>query len=169
VAFALAGTSLQWVAISIAVLVFNDVLNTSHVLEPKEPSAYTAWMKILDLVSFFLLGAALLSLSPEAVDWKSTESETLKKYLVPTSAWTFVAAYWCTSILWNRLAGQYREDVWPVWLKGIQIGLLVPLVVLALSPSACLEVPFLFVLLVYFFLKPANERPQTGGEPAPRA
>src|ERR1044071_10132656 len=59
-----------WEASILTLLIFSDVVYTSHVLEElKYP--YTVWMKLIDLTSFILLTAALLLFNPTA-DRKST-------------------------------------------------------------------------------------------------
>lgn len=51
-----------WLITLVALMIFNDAVNTAEVVEQRQFD-YTIWMKLIDLVSFLVLAATLILLS----------------------------------------------------------------------------------------------------------
>src|ERR1700687_3464971 len=54
-----------WMAATLLVLIINDVVNTTYIVEGRDPEKYTLFQKLIDLTNFFLLSIALIALQPD--------------------------------------------------------------------------------------------------------
>ena len=96
-----------WMAATLTVVIFNDVLYTSHFIELK-PADYTIVMKINDLIGFLLLSVALLALAPSKENIFGADAGDWFKALPPVRVfWGILSCYWLTVIAWNLSAGYY--------------------------------------------------------------
>ena len=97
-------------ASALFVLIFNEALNTSQLLEAPDAPAYTNWMKLVDSLCFVALSLALSAVST---------NEVLRVQIAPRldalGYWISVLVYWLLLNLWNQLAGQNAPGVWPDW------------------------------------------------------
>jgi hypothetical protein len=165
-----ADTSRLWMAATVAVLIFNDVVNTSHVLEGSNAKPYSIGMKLIDLTNFLILSLALIALSPAenpfgvAIPAKITELLTLRAF------WLLLVVYWCLAVLWNQFAGLYRARNYPSWLKKASYFVVFPLLLMAVTaPSPPGELAkwgsfaaFLFSAVYLFICKPLAARGNAG-------
>jgi hypothetical protein len=118
-------TPAGWTAATIAVVIFNDVMNTSQVLESKERRNYSVPMKLIDLINFILLGLALVSLKPDDNPFQIKPANSLVTILKPWVTWLLLTLYWAFIILWNWLCGLYSR-VWPKPVSIVSHALIVP-------------------------------------------
>jgi hypothetical protein len=94
-----------FMALSLAICVFNDTLYTSHYIE-KDAEVYNVKMKLLDLLNFLVLGISLVILSPRNnvfYDGSDVPGVTISE----PPAWCFwglLVIYWIIARCWNRLA-----------------------------------------------------------------
>jgi len=88
-------------AASVTLLIFNDALYTSHILEVKKVS-YLIQMKLIDLVDFLLLSMAIVIIDPleNQLGIKSTEPFRRREPFF----WSLLTIYWIFTLEWNRLA-----------------------------------------------------------------
>ena len=164
-------TSVAWTAATIAVIVFNDALNTSHVLESRNSPPYTIGMKLLDLLAFLLVSLALIAVQPADNPFGVVPREPLASWLQPAWVpWALMATYWAAAVvLWNWLAGIYGSPRWPCWAQVVSHCLVVPFVLMALVtwlcgtpadvPWWCNVITFTLVALYFVALKPLTLKP----------
>ena len=107
-----------WMAATIATLIFNDVLYTSHTLETRGVKKYVLAMKFIDLGNFLLLGVALVVLNPGQNLIDADVSGWLTERPV-SFFWGLLFAYWMLSIVWNILGGLYRKSPRRRWGSGV--------------------------------------------------
>jgi hypothetical protein len=116
----------------VTILIFNDVVNTSEVIERREFD-YTIYMKLLDLVSFFALATALILLSGEKnfLDVEKIPA-ALPSWLKYPSAPPIALLVYCLSVIaWNLASEELRKKAeWPNWL--LAVGCTIVAAVLAL-------------------------------------
>ena len=150
----------------ICIFVFNDMLFTSHVVEPSPARDYMLGMKFVDLGNFILLSAALVATASDG----NLLSIPRPACLVPRNAealfWAALTLYWALCLTWSWLAGRLplRGGGVPTW---IAIGLLlVPLagfllVLLAKGGAAIEAYRWIAVALVTAYVcafKPLTQR-----------
>lgn len=84
-------------AVFLTLLIFSDVVYTSHVIEERK-IFYNVFMKLIDLLNFLLLLAALCILNP------SEENHNLIQLDLPTMPvwifWLIITVYWFFLIIW---------------------------------------------------------------------
>jgi hypothetical protein len=158
-----------WTAATIAVLVFNDAVNTSHVLERDTAPRYDIFMKLIDLCNFLVLSLALIGLKPGDNPFGVTQLPArLVNLLQPWFVWLLVSVYWVLAILWNWRAGLYQSNHWPCWIKVISHLLVIPFAAMTLVtaiqgtpdkvPLWLTIVVFACPALYFFVLKPIGQR-----------
>lgn len=104
-----------WKAAALTIIVFSDVVYTSHILEDLKKK-YNVWMKLLDLVNFIILTLALLSLNPTASNMFQLSVEPMFiKYNIGNPApdwffWTLLSIYWLLIIMWIRQGEVHPDD-----------------------------------------------------------
>ena len=126
-------------ASSLALLIFNDALYTSHEIEQLKIE-YTIQMKFIDLVDFLLLALAIVVLDP-INNQLGVKAKMLYKKNEEFFFWCLLAGYWILTLLWNYLAGpdwigstgaqpppflirSYREVQYPLLLPLIAMCIL---------------------------------------------
>jgi hypothetical protein len=111
-------TGLFWEAAILALLVFSDVIYTSHFIEERKRS-YTVGMKLLDLFSFLILVCALLVLDPYDGNLVGMSLNSLFgrlfgliPWLTPRLLfWFLLTIYWCSLTLWVRVASVHPNGI----------------------------------------------------------
>ncbi len=91
----------------VALLVFNDTVYTSNLIEdhPVEKTLYSLGMKLIDLTNFVLLLLALTFLTPKDSFFGSGANISwMDKWPLHTLFWATLSAYWMLIIVWQRLA-----------------------------------------------------------------
>src|SRR5437588_12964092 len=77
----------------LAVVVFNDMLSTSHQVESRKEVVYEMPLMLIDLVNFLILALAMIVISPKAnlfgVDLTRTAT-----FLGHNSFWLLLTIYW---------------------------------------------------------------------------
>jgi hypothetical protein len=121
-----------WMAAVLTMLISNDILFTSHLIEERHVP-YTIAMKLSDLLDFVLLSIGVLMLSPRGnllgVD---AQRGDVDKGAAPCHArrepsfWGLICAYWCVCLLWDVLGGAYDGDHL-VWRRSIPYLFFIPL------------------------------------------
>lgn len=156
-----------WIAATIAVIIFNDAVNTSEILESRSSVSYSTLMKLIDLISFVLLSLSLIALDPKEnlFDVVVDLENNLHFLKPPWVLWVLLLTYWLFLILWNYLAGCFSSRTFPDWLKVCSVALLLPFflgfIVSFCGYATLEEVPrwpawFTFgsIVLYFFILKP---------------
>lgn len=87
----------------LVVLVFNDMLSTSHSIECNPSINYTLPMMMIDLANFLLLSLAMVVLSP-AENLFGVSLPRIAGFLSPPSFWALLALYWVALIQWTRIS-----------------------------------------------------------------
>jgi hypothetical protein len=109
--------SASWYAATLVLIMCNEAILTSELLEGQAAVTYKLEMKFLDLLTFFLLSYTLIVIRPE----KNAFSEArvaLWGVGSPVVFFGALGAYWRLTLSWNRLAGQDDEKFWPKeWLQ----------------------------------------------------
>jgi hypothetical protein len=122
-----------WMAATLSMAIFNDVLYTSHYVEEKK-APYSIAMKLNDIVSFFLLGAAILVLQPGKDNiFEASPGPWVKSLPRERVFWGLLTAYWLTVISWNLFGSFY---------SGAHVPIVIHLVIL-LGFAAVLAASFL--------------------------
>jgi len=101
-------------ASTLALLVFNDAVFTSHTVEGARQVNYRLSMMLIDLLNFLLLAVAIVVINPLQNPF-SVAVVQLGPWLNEPCFWMLVAAYWLLVLLWSRLAGWYGPS-YPRWL-----------------------------------------------------
>ena len=91
-------------SVNLALIIFNDVLYTAHFISDRD-GIYTVKMKILDLLNFFILGTAIVCISPNRnIFLAEADVAGLPSSVAPIYIWLLIAAYWGSALMWNFLA-----------------------------------------------------------------
>lgn len=159
-------TPFIYAAATVAIVVFNDSLNTSHIFERNtNPPDYRIWLKILDLVGFLILSLALVALNTSDNPFQFTTPAKFADRLNRVTPWPFISAYWVTATIWNHIAEPYADSQRPRLLNRLSLFTHVPLLTMAAwsalkgPPPVALQIGTLTFLIVYFlFLKPLLEK-----------
>ena len=85
----------------LAVLVFNDMLSTSHMVESKKEVRYGTLLMLIDLCNFLLLATAMIVISPTANLFEVSLTR-IAGILKPPSFWFCLAAYWVLLMVWTH-------------------------------------------------------------------
>ena len=118
-----------WTAATIAIVIFNDAVNTSEILEGQSTVTYRIGMKLIDLSTFVLLSLALIALAPDNNPVGLDLCQQLAFLQSPWVIWALLTAYWALLIWWNYLAGCFSSTAAPFLLKVISVVLIVPFIV----------------------------------------
>lgn len=96
-------------AASLVLLIFNDAVYTSHVVEGEKTLDYKLPFMLKDLLNFTLLSMAIVILNPEtnAFDVKMT---AVKQHLTANKYWLVLMVSWLVVIKWTYDAGRYNPD-----------------------------------------------------------
>lgn len=97
---------LFWEACVASIIIFIDVVYTSHAIEDlRKP--YSVWLKLIDLLNFLILGSALLALNPSALNLFQIEikwAAHVDRNWATVVFWGLLSAYSVLLFLWNRLS-----------------------------------------------------------------
>ena len=97
-----------WMGSTLTLLVFNDMLSTSHLVESERSVNYNNTLMALDLLNFFLLAAAMIALNPSQ-NLFDLNLPNLAAYLDEAAFWGLLAVYWGALMYWTYYAGIRRE------------------------------------------------------------
>jgi hypothetical protein len=154
----LAFEALNWPDIfasgSLLVLVFNDMLSTSHYVESKAEVRYTLPLMFIDLWNFLLLAMAMIVISPSA-NLFDVQLPRVAGFLGKHSFWALLALYWVFLMWWTHISrkaigGQSLRLM--LWQSSVAVILFVEwlLHVLGLTRPAALGRPLVLVYLVLY-------------------
>ena len=125
----LAGFHGKWkdfcVATTIALLVFNDTLFTSHEIESLKLT-YSVSMKLIDLLDFLLLTAVIVILNPAGNFLGIAVKGRFYAHWREPIIWGLLSSYWLLGLAWNKLADVYSQGIG--YREGVSFLLLVPFV-----------------------------------------
>lgn len=88
---------------SLIILVFNDMLSTSHYVENKKEVDYTLPLMVIDLCNFLLLAGAMIIISPNN-NLFDVSLPRVAAFLGPGAFWVFLILYWLLLMLWTHIA-----------------------------------------------------------------
>lgn len=107
------GTSAAWAAATLAIIVCNEAIMTSELVERQaNPMDYGMNLKLLDLLTFVLLASALVVLSPGDNTFGTNAGSNFPGAGNPVVFLALLAAYWLVTIAWNHFAKQDSEALW---------------------------------------------------------
>jgi hypothetical protein len=107
----------KWLTLSlastVALLIFNDVIYTSHGID-QMGRFYTIQMKLVDLLLFILLAMSIVLLDPQNnllgakvdLDYLHGRQEAL--------LWGLLSLYWILGLVWDWLGDRYKGLQWPM-------------------------------------------------------
>ena len=110
-----------WMASCFAVIVFNDMLSTSYLVETKRTVDYDWVLQLIDLANFFVLAIALVAIHPGDNFFQVTLQGRLKG-LTEQSFWFLLALYWLLLMAWSwraRLEWPGNRLKWSFGVAGI--------------------------------------------------
>jgi hypothetical protein len=92
----------------LAVLVFNDMLSTSHEVESRQEVQYEMRLMLIDLVNFLILALAMIVISPKAnlFDVDLTRTATLVRH---NTFWLLLTVYWISLMGWTLIAKRQHD------------------------------------------------------------
>lgn len=94
------------IASTLALLVFNDILFTSHEVEVL-CIQYTIWMKLVDLIAFLILTMAFIVLNKKSNFLEITIQSKVFTRRRETIIWSLLGSYWLLALLWNKIGKVY--------------------------------------------------------------
>lgn len=103
IAFEFSNWSNLFASLCLTVLVFNDMLATSHTVETTEEVKYTMSLMIIDLVNFLLLALAMIVISPTS-NLFNVPLPRLAGLLTANSFWLLLTWYWIFLMTWTHLS-----------------------------------------------------------------
>lgn len=136
----------------LVVIVFNDMLSTSNVVESIKETAYTLPLMLIDLVNFMLLALGTVILSPKK-NLFDIEVPRISAALGAASFWLLLVLYWLLLMLWTRIScvpkKQERKVVLRQWTVVIAFAVMWLLYLLGCTG---ITTPATLVVLVYLIL-----------------
>ena len=96
-------------AASLVLLIFNDAVYTSHVVEGEKSLEYKLPFMLKDLLNFTLLSTAIVILNPETNAFDA-KMESVKHHLTANKYWLVLMVSWLIVIKWTYDAGRYNPD-----------------------------------------------------------
>lgn len=136
--------------ILVALLIFNDAINTSEVVEERK-FAYTLPMKLFDLASFLLLATTLIILSENGKNFLDVPVySALPSLLKHASAPPLLLLVYCAMVAgWNLSSPEVgRIEEWPKKLIIVAAGIVIAITGLVFVRPVRLDYPLLYSLLV---------------------
>lgn len=91
----------------LTILVFNDMLSTSHTVESEAKIQYTLPLMVIDLWNFLLLALAMIVISPSA-NLFDVPLPRLAQFLSAHSFWVLLALYWVFLMGWTHISQKGR-------------------------------------------------------------
>ncbi len=110
-------------AATVSLLIFNDILYTSHEIE-LDNIFYSIPMKIVDLFNFLILATAIILLNPNDNILFVKRKEILSEKQRETWFWCLICAYWILALVWDLLGNIYSNE--SGLIKAIPYLLLLP-------------------------------------------
>jgi hypothetical protein len=181
------GTAQVWFAATLLLIILNEAVSTSDLLERRMPGVaeidYTLGMKLLDFTTFGVLIWALLVLSPKVNTLEVDVSTSLWGVDRPSAYWLLLTVYWVLTSIWNELGGQSKKARWkPAYIKFTRFRF-VPFLLLtfigcgssfASTPAwpgvlACVLAVAFLVLKFFGRVPPPNPAPAHGRSAPPSA
>ncbi len=93
-------------AATLAALVFNDAVYTSHVVEGEKTVVYRLELMLIDLLNFCLLAAAIVTVNPKTNVF-SVDLSGRASWLTEGVFWFVLAVYRLSIMFWTWCAGKY--------------------------------------------------------------
>lgn len=87
----------------LVVIVFNDMLSTSHYVESKTEVQYTLPLMLIDLWNFLLLSLAMIVISPGA-NLFDVQLPQIAGFLGAHSFWVLLMLYWVFLMWWTHIS-----------------------------------------------------------------
>lgn len=148
----------------LTVLVFNDMLATSHTVESESKIKYTLPLMIIDLCNFLFLALAMVVISPSQ-NLFDVALPKLAGLLGQSSFWLLLTLYWLCLMLWTHisqkaLGGQSETIVtWQFSIAGVFcIEWLICLVCMNKVASVGRLIVLLYLTLYMVCLRPLVRR-----------
>lgn len=88
----------------LVVLIFNDMLSTSYLVESKAEIKYTLPLMLIDLWNFLILALAMIVISP-GDNLFNIKLFKIAGFLGQHSFWPLLALYWVFLMLWTYISG----------------------------------------------------------------
>lgn len=89
----------------LAVIIFNDMLSTSHQVESKKEIEYSGWLMLIDLANFLLLAFALVIISPTQ-NFFDVPLPNVALNFGSSTFWLFLLLYWLLLMTWTSVSRQ---------------------------------------------------------------
>lgn len=97
-------------ALVLSFAIFNDTILTSHHLEHDE-NTYTIRMKLLDLMSFCVLGGGIVQIAPlNNIFYQDQKYYKYEIIHAPTIFWFLMIIYWLIGLIWNISATKSAKN-----------------------------------------------------------
>ncbi len=109
---------------TLALIIFNDTIYTSHVIEENR-TPYSITMKLMDLLNFLFLSFAVLAISPTRNTFNIKIPEGFFNNNHVTIFWGLLVLYWIIAIIWNIHSNAYPEGQ-ASWKKAVRYFFWVP-------------------------------------------
>jgi hypothetical protein len=139
-----------WMAATLTMVIFNDVLYTSHFME-EEHCGYTIPMKVADVLSFVMLSIAVLALQPSEHNVFEADPGAWVRSLPRAPVfWGVLVLYWVTTIAWNLFGRFYSGQHVNIHIHWAMLGCLSAIFVLSLLAIPWADVIGSCVLFVLF-------------------
>jgi hypothetical protein len=161
---------------SLVVLVFNDMLSTSHDVESREDIRYTLPLMLIDLWNFLLLAVAMIVISPKK-NLFDVELHRISSALGAHSYWLLLALYWVSLMVWTAIAERQRNgQVWNavLWQGSVVAVLLIEWVLSVVGTRVAIcggPITLAYLVLYLVWLRPslrAEALPPAPADPNPR-
>lgn len=134
----------------VALLIFNDAINTSEVVEERK-FTYTLPMKLFDLASFLILATTLLVLSENTKNFLDVPIYPVlpDAFKHPSAPPLLLLAYCAMVAGWNLVSPEVgRIEEWPKQLVIIATSIVIAIGALVFLRPARLDYPVIYSLLV---------------------
>ena len=96
-------------ASALVLLIFNDAVYTSHVVEGEKTLDYKLPFMLKDLLNFTLLATAIIILNPETNTFDA-KMGPVRHHLTANKYWLVLMVYWLVVIKWTHDAGRYNPE-----------------------------------------------------------
>lgn len=109
----------------LALLVFNDAIYTSWVVEDRKQK-YGPDLMLIDLANFLILSVALIALNSTPTNVFQLELKNFALWFPESRFWLLLGLYWGSVMYWTCRANVYSAPSYPKWLFkwALFVGLL---------------------------------------------